>query len=196
MSFWSKNAAEAGFKEPKRNFRFQVQIDAIKDDSTPGGLLWFAKTCDKPSFTIESTEHQYLNHTFYYPGALKWQTVSMQLVDPSNPDAAGALAQIIKNSKYAPPATAASTTTMSKGTAVSALGTVTIIQLDSDGNAIETLTLINAFITEVKFGSLEYGNDDLTTLDLTLQYDWAQCKLATGVNAPVQDGGNDFFTMA
>ena len=193
MAFWS-DAASAVSQEPKRNFRFTVSIDALQDDSAPGGLVWFAKTCDKPSFTIETTEHQYLNHTFYYPGAVKWQTVSMQLVDPSNPDAVGLLSSIVQESKYSPPSTATSLTTMSKGTAVSALGKVTITQLNAAGENVETWTLHNAFITEAKFGSLEYGNDDLTTVDLTLQYDWAQCLLTQ--EAPTSAGGNEFFKMA
>ena len=83
---------------------------------------------------------------------------------------------------------------MSKGAAVSALGVVTIKQLDAEGAEVETWTLNNAFITEAKFGSLEYGNDDLTTVELTLQYDWAQCEL-TGVEAPTSTGGTEFFKM-
>ena len=74
MAFWS-NITDTT-KDPKRNFRFKITISSIKDS------IWYAKTCDKPSFTIETTEHQYLNHTFYYPGAVKWQTVSLTMVDP------------------------------------------------------------------------------------------------------------------
>ena len=168
MAFWSDVTATS--KDPKRNFRFKVVISQIKE-----GAIWYAKTCDKPSFTIETTEHQYLNHTFYYPGAVKWQTVSLTMVDPANPDAAANVAQIIQNSKYKPPGNAGDLGTMTKASAVGALGKVSIIQLDGEGLALETWELQNAFITEAKFGSLEYGSDDLTTLDLTLQYDWATC---------------------
>ena len=63
---------------------------------------------------------------------------------------------------------------MSKAKVTQSLGAVTVIQLDGDGNEIETWTLMNAWIQDVKFGdTLEYGNDELTQVDITLQYDWA-----------------------
>jgi hypothetical protein len=167
MAFWS-NVTDTT-KDPKRNFRFKITISSIKDS------IWYAKTCDKPSFTIETTEHQYLNHTFYYPGAVKWQTVSLTMVDPSDPDVTATVASIITQSNYKIPGNAGDMTTMTKASAVSALGDVVIQQLNGAGISIESWTLRNAFITEAKFGSLEYGSDDLTTLDLTLQYDWATC---------------------
>ena len=34
--------------------------------------------------------------------------------------------------------------------------------------------MINAFVTDVKFGELAYGDDELTTYSLTIQYDWAE----------------------
>jgi hypothetical protein len=188
MAFWS--IATAGTKDPKRNFRFKVSISQVKE-----GSIWYAKTCDKPSFTIETTEHQYLNHTFYYPGAVKWQTVSLQLVDPADPDAAATVAQIVQNSKYKPPGTSGDLGTMTKASAVSALGKVTIIQLDGKGDALETWVLQNAFITEAKFGTLEYGSDDLTTLDLTLQYDWATCATAIP-SSHVDSQDQNFFEVA
>ena len=145
-------------------------------------MVWFAKTCDKPSFTIETAEHQFLNHTFYYPGAVKWQAVSMQLVDPSDPDAVSFICSILAASGYKIPGTATDLTTMTKSQAIKALDTVRIIQINGKGQEIETWELKNAFITEAKFGSLEYGSDDLTQIDLTLTYDWATCQ-ATGRNA-------------
>jgi hypothetical protein len=163
-------------------------------EGAAGSSLWFAKTCDKPSFTIETAEHQYLNHTFYYPGSVKWQAISMTLVDPGDPDTVGLINSIVQQSNYAIPGTPSELTTMSKGAAVSSIGTVTVQQLDAAGVALETWTLNNAFITEAKFGSLEYGSDDLTTVDLTLQYDWAQCELKTA--APTAAGGTDFYKMA
>ena len=191
MAFWSASGGDTT-KEPKRNFRFLVTMAAFEGQGAPN--LWFAKTCDKPSFTIETAEHQYLNHTFYYPGAVKWQAISMTLVDPGNPDVVGLINSVVQQSNYAIPGTPSELTTMSKGAAVSALGIVTVQQLDAGGRAIETWTLNNAFITEAKFGSLEYGSDDLTTVDLTLQYDWAQCLLDT--EAPTKAGGQEFFKMA
>jgi hypothetical protein len=191
MAFWSD--VNSNSVDPKRNFRFKVTITSID------GSIWYAKTCDKPSFTIETTEHQYLNHTFYYPGAVKWQTVSMQLVDPAKPDAVATVASIIQQSGYKVPATAQDLGTMTKASAVGALGDVIIQQLNGKGDAIESWTLRSAFITEAKFGSLEYGSDDLTTLDLTLQYDWATCVVTTDNGGSIHVdsvGAHTFFDKA
>ena len=63
--------------------------------------------------------------------------------------------------------------TMTKGKAVGALGDVIVRQIDGDGNNLESWTLKNAWITDLKFGDLEYGSDDITELSMTLKYDWA-----------------------
>ena len=84
---------------------------------------------------------------------------------------------------------------ISKGGSVGALGQTTITQLNGDGEAIETWTLWNAFITEVKFGDLEYGSDDLLQLDLTLKYDWARVE-TTGTSALQGDSAQAAFNIA
>ena len=61
-----------------------------------------------------------------------------------------------------------------------ALGIVTITQIDSDGNPLETWTLWNSFIEDVKFGdSLSYGDDELNEVSVTLKYDWARVETTT-----------------
>jgi hypothetical protein len=102
----------------------------------------------------------------------------MTLVDPVNPDMTATLADIIQRSGYAPPAqpTAESpgTGTISKAKAANAMGAVQIIQLDGAGEKLEMWTLINCFISDVKFGDMSYGDDALQEVTLELKYDWAQ----------------------
>jgi len=178
MSFWTANAAEAGFKEPKRKFRFKVEFTSWKDDNG-SPVLWYAKTATKPSFTIAAGEHKYLNYTFYYPGTLSWNEVEITLVDPTTPDVAGKLWEFLGSSGWVVPGTPSAQTadeafsTISKDRAVSGLGLVNITQLDSKGTEIEKWTMHNAFVIDVKFGDLAYGDDELTELSLTIKYDWA-----------------------
>ena len=198
MPFWSTNLAGEGavaVNDPKRKFRFMVRFDGIDT----GNALWYAKTAAKPSFTIAATEHKYLNHTFYYPGSVKWETISMSLVDPVDPDMAATLADILVQSGYSPPtdATTDSMGTISKAKAANALGTVTITQIDSNGDSLEKWTLWNSFITDVKFGdSLAYGTDDLTEMSVTLKYDWARIETFNDGSVLVAGSGEkDFFTV-
>jgi len=192
MPFWSTNFGEdTTLKDPKRRFRFTVEFQGI-NAAQGGALLWYAKSAAKPSFTIASAEHKYLNHTFYYPGSVTWNTISIAMVDPVEPDMTATLSDIIVASGYSPPNDATKLGSMSKAKAAGALGTVIITQIDADGNPLETWTLWNAFVKDVKFGDLEYGADELQETTVELQYDWAR---VTTVNASSRagGGGNEFF---
>jgi len=195
MPFWSTNFGEdTTLKDPKRNFRFIVEFNGI--NATPGGAVaWYAKSAQKPSFVVNSAEHKYLNHTFYYPGSVTWNSISITMVDPVEPDMTATFSDILVQSGYSPPTDTTSLGTISKAKAAGALGIVTITQIDSDGNPLETWTLWNSFVEDVKFGdSLSYGDDELTEVSVTLKYDWARVETTTDSSA-VSGGGREFFKV-
>ena len=74
-------------RDPKRAFRFTVSISSFE-----GGASWYAKSATKPKFTVTSTEHKYINHTFHYPGRVEWENVTITIVDPVDPNAASSAA--------------------------------------------------------------------------------------------------------
>ena len=161
MPFWSTNFGEdVTLKDPKRNFRFTVEFQGIQAEQG-GAIAWYDKTAAKPSFTVENVEHAYLNHKFYYPGAVTWNTVSVEMVDPVSPDVTATFSDIIRLSGYAPPANATSLGSISKAKAAGALGTVIITQIDSDGRPLETWTSGTHLL---KISNLVnfHGDDDLT----------------------------------
>jgi len=195
MAFWSTNFGEdTTLKDPKRNFRFTVEFQGIQA-AQGGAMLWYAKTAVKPSFQVAEATHKFLNHTFYYPGSVTWQEVSVTLVDPVDPDMTATLSDIVVQSGYTPPTDATSLSTMSKAKAAGALGTVIITQIDSDGNPLETWTLWNSWVKEVKYGDLDYTNDDLTEMTVALMYDWARVETAGASVAVAGDGGTEFFKI-
>lgn len=174
MAFWGQSL-DAGGKDPKRKFRWKVQFGP--DD----GVVWWAKTCDKPKMTISAdAQHKFLGHTFKFPGSVTWEDISMTLVDPAENeqggvDAAKKLLTIIHNSGYKFLTTAAGPfETISKGKSTAALKQVIITQLDADNNPIEQWTLHNPFIKSVEFDQLDYGSDDLSEITLGFVYDWAE----------------------
>ena len=195
MPFWSKDySADRTLDDPKRKFRFKVEFQGI-NSSQGGALMWYAKTVSKPSFQISSAEHKYLNHTFYYPGSVTWQDVNLTLVDPVDPDMTATLSDIVVAGGYSPPTDATDLVSMSKAKASSALGTIIITQLDSDGKALETWTLWNPFIQDIKYGeTLSYDNADLTEVSVTLRYDWARVE-TTNDSKTVSSGGREFFKV-
>jgi len=194
MPFWSTNFGEdPTLKDPKRNFRFKVEFGGFSADNL---FLWWAKTATKPSFTIAEAEHKYLNHTFYYPGTVTWNEVTITMVDPADPDMAASLSGLIQGAGYHPPADANDVSTMTKATAASSIGSVTVTQIDATGVELEKWTLWNAWIKDVKYGDLTYGNDDLTEISLTLKYDWAKLETpnTAGSVAISDEGTRAFFT--
>ena len=87
---------------------------------------------------------------------------------------AATIANIIKSSGYSPAQSKDDTATMSKQKSVAAIGNqINIKQIDSDGNPVETWTLINPWVKDVKFGELDYESDEMTNVELEIRYDWA-----------------------
>jgi hypothetical protein len=183
MTFWTPTQ-QGVTKDPKRQFKWLATIGSIP--------TYVLKKVDKPSFAISETEHKFLNHTYYYPGRVTWNTITMTIVDVVNPDMAKTVAEIVYNSGYRPLSEAPgvgqpSASTMCKSNAVAALGSFEIAQIDCDGNEVEAWTLNNAWVQDVKFGSLDYSSEELLDTDLTIRYDWASLRTAN-IAAP-----NDAF---
>jgi len=182
MAFWTT----AQGRDPKRKFRFLLTIANL-----PEGGQWFVKTSDRPSLEIASTEHKFLNHTFYYPGSVTWNEISVSLVDPVDPDMQYGLADILRGSGYYIPTNTSglnttNTTTIAKSKAATALGVVTIQMIDSDGNPTETWILNGAWISGIENSNLEYGSDDLSETTVKFRYDWATLE-TEGAPDPMYD---------
>ena len=176
MAFWGKDlgAQGANFGDPKRKFRFKVEIGRAGF-----GFVWWAKTCDKPKYNIASAEHQFLNHKFYFPGKVEWQEVNMTLVDPDgDEDFVKLMSSLVEAAGYKVPASSTDPlVSFSKNSMVDAITYVKIMQIDHDGQTIEEWTLKNPILTKAEFGSLEYGSDDLVEVSIGFKYDWAECTI-------------------
>tara|TARA_R110002020_G_scaffold171938_1_gene362060 strand:+ start:568 stop:1173 length:606 start_codon:yes stop_codon:yes gene_type:complete len=200
MPFWSTNFGntEELLKDPKRNFRFYINIQGISTENG-GAMLWYAKQVAKPTFTLAEATHEYLNHTYYYPGKITWNPIEITMVDPGgDPDVVATLAGILVGAGYNLPDTPDSEklTSMSKQKAAGALGQVKITQVDAEGQMVEEWTLWNAFVTEVDFGgTLAYGNDELTEVKLKLRYDWAELNTAAEGSA-IANVDSKFFDIS
>lgn len=177
MAFWINPNPE-----PKRAHRWYIEFGGANLKK----LVYALKKTDKPAATISSIEHKYLNHSFYYPGRLTWNEISITFASVTDPDAARILYKILQESGYGPPATALSSTersTISKGKANAAIGqSLDIVQIDSSGTPIEKFKLFNPFFTEVTFGgTLDYEQEGIVDLTCKVKYDYAELDAATKV---------------
>ena len=48
-----------------------------------------------------------------------------------------------------------------------------IEQMKSDGKTLRTWTLVNSFIKSVNYGDLDYGSDELVSIEIVVSYDYA-----------------------
>lgn len=167
--FWA-NAS----MEPKRHFRFVLEFGPLEK--------YTITKVNRPSFEIGESEHKFINHTFYYPGRVTWNEVTFSMVDPVLPDNTGILMKMLNASGYRfPNDVNTATKTISKAEAVLSVGQCVIKVLGSgQGNQsspIEEWTLKNPWIKSVNMGELDYGSDDILSMDVTLRYDWAKLVL-------------------
>ena len=179
MAFWS----DATISDPKRQHRWLVSIGAPELSSY---ISYVCKAVAKPKMTVGEAEHKFINHTFYYPGGVTYDPITLTLVDPANPSSTQALYDLIQVSGYrlpdniinanpgaSPSGQNADVSTISKSKGVKALTSVVITQMDGDGNTVEEITLKNAWIKSVDFGGdLNYENEGLVEISLELRFDW------------------------
>jgi hypothetical protein len=174
MAFWSTERLE-----PKRQHRWYVEFGSGVLD----GLKYALKKVDKPKAEISTVEHKWLNHTFNYPGRLVWQDISMTFASVSDPDATNLLDVILERSGYRRPQGISleeqagfinATTTIGKAKMNAVIGQFDIIQVNPDGQPIEKWTIYKPLFTNVEFGSLEYGAEEIVEINCTVKYDWAQ----------------------
>lgn len=189
MAFWNDREFE-----PKRVFRWKVSLltETQGVGSGQGATVpsFYAKKITKPVLTVEEAEHKYLNKSFYFPGHLKWDPVTVTLIDDDAGTVVTAITTMFKDSNYSPiatytagggnnlttPVTDAALATLPKSNMVrgaAAGGDVEIEQLNADGKVIEKIVLHNAWVKSFKPTELTYDTEDLSMYDVEFRYDWA-----------------------
>jgi hypothetical protein len=177
MAFW--NSAEA---EPLRQFRWYINFG-----STAGldSVRYALKKADKPKAKVGEITHKYLNHSFYYPGRLEWEAINLTFASITSPSMAAALKNILTNSNYLVPSDenmpAAQMKTLSKKKFATTIGELTLVQINAEGQDIETWKIRNPFFTSVQWGALDYGSDEIVECTCTVRYDWAELAEKTPV---------------
>ena len=162
--------------EPKRRFRFELKFSRRSYGGQGAIPVWTIKTATKPKANVSLIEHQYIDHTFKYPGRVTWDPITITLVDPVDPDLSFAFLDVLGKAGYKYPTTSdQSKKSLSKAKFTDTIGQVFIDQIDENGGVIERWALQNPFITSVDFGgSLDYTSDDMNEVTVEMQFDWAK----------------------
>lgn len=169
-TFWANQNIE-----PKRPFQFKVLIGDIP--------YFLGMSASRPSMTINTHTHNYLNLEFKFPGRVKFEDITVKLVDTIDDNAVVKLKEILDASGYGllNKDTAVGPSylkSISRKRAIEALqggadskGLI-LEHLDSEGEVIETWTLKNAWISAINFSDLDFDQEDISNVELTITYDW------------------------
>lgn len=190
MTFWTN----AGF-EPKRAFRFKVTIAGIEP--------FYVKKITKPKFTLQEAEHKFLNRSYFFPGHVTWDPVTVTFVDDTNGAVMSQLTNAVVSGQYGDIAGAqdlgglgidnrtfrtVQKKALSQATFDGVLSLPTepsdleatsspiiIQQIDStDQIVVEEITLYNGWIKSITPTELSYDTEDLSSYDVEIRYDWAK----------------------
>jgi hypothetical protein len=144
--------------EPKRQNRFILRFPS------PLGINeWYVQSTSRPSIKIQPVEIPFLNTSTYVAGRFTWETIGVKFRDPIGPSASQALMEWVR--------LCAESVTGRMGYAVGYKRNVDLEMLDPTGVVVEKWILEGTFLSDVKFGSLDYSSDKLVEIDATLRMD-------------------------
>ena len=144
--------------EPKRVNRFIVRFP-----SSLGINEWFVESANRPNLNITPTPIPFLNTSTYVAGRFEWQTINVTFRDPIGPSASQALMEWVR--------LCAESVTGRMGYAAGYKKNVDLEMLDPTGVVVEKWILEGTFLTNINFGTLNYGQDGLATITTTLRMD-------------------------
>lgn len=144
--------------EPKRVNRFILSFP-----SSLGINEWYVESSARPHMVINPVAIPFLNTETYVAGKFTWQTIPVVFRDPIGPSASQALMEWVR--------LCAESVTGRMGYAVGYKQLVTLEMLDPTGVTVEQWQLVNTFLSDINFNSLDYKTDGLATISATLRMD-------------------------
>lgn len=145
--------------EPLRKNRWLLRFPADL-----GIQEWWCASAKRPSIKQSSKEIPFLNTSTYVVGRYTWDTIQVTLRDPIGPSASQAVMEWVRLHSEC--------VTGRQGYAAGYKRDVELEMLDPTGVVVSKWILKNAFITDSDFGELDYSQDDLATITMTLQMDY------------------------
>lgn len=146
--------------EPLRKNRFLFRFP-----SDLGIQEWWVASGNRPQIEQGETEIQFMNTSTWVLGRYKWQNLQITLRDPIGPSASQAVMEWVRLHSES--------VTGRQGYAAGYKRNIELEMLDPTGVTVSKWILVNAFLTNVNFGQLDYGQDELATIELTIRYDYA-----------------------
>jgi|688.fasta_scaffold42340_2 hypothetical protein len=200
MSFWNELNPE-----PLRQYRWYINFT----DEGLNANQFALKSCDKPSFDINVTEHILLNSVHKYPGILKWKPINVKMASVRSRKGELSLPSVLQNfimkvggyqpnngTQQAAKASGETTEPTNVAKNIDTLNpgitktfsslpfgfSLQLIQIDGAGREAEVWTLINPFITNIDYGKLDYASEEIVEVAFTINYDYATVDSKDGLD--------------
>ena len=160
-------------KDAQQSFRFLLIVNGFHP-------IYISQVA-RPGYTVETEAHRLLNWHFNYPTNVKWDDISFTVKEVYSHSNANTFMKKLTACAYSFPDNTSAEgligNDINKNSLVNSLGQIKIQSIRPDESVHEEWTLHGAFIKSVKFSELNYGSEDLTSVQVGLSYDWAQLKV-------------------
>ena len=143
--------------EPKRKFRWILQIDGID--------AFVLKTAARPQRTFEETTIDYINTKRYLAGKGAWNPIQVTMHDPIAPSAAQKIMDWVRLNYEE--------LTGRMGYASFYKKDISLKVLDGQGTVVELWDITGAWPMDINFGDLDYASSDPTEISFQLRFDGA-----------------------
>jgi len=161
MGFWSSTESE-----PLRKYRFKVT--GLTED------IHLVKSVTLPTFEVNQNSYQVLNHMTKVAGVLSWQDITITLVADSK--TLEKITALVHNNghNWNPASPKGGIVSNFKGPLQEKM---LIELLDKSGaKAGQAFELNDWFISGISYGELDYSDDELYTIEITISYEWCDIK--------------------
>lgn len=142
--------------EPLRKNRFLLRFP-----SDLGIQEWWVSSTSRPSISQNETEIPFLNTSNWVVGRYVWEAITVNLRDPIGPSASQAVMEWVRLHSES--------VTGRQGYAVAYKRDLQLEMLDPTGTAVSLWIIKSAMITNASFGDLDYGDDSLADITLTIR---------------------------
>lgn len=144
--------------EPKRGNRWVLEFPSDLEFSE-----WMVQTAARPSVSINSTEIPFMNTSTFVAGRSTWQPLSITFIDPIGPSSTQKVTQWIRQ--------CVEHSTGRMGYATNYKKNLVLKMLDPAGETVEKWLIEGAFIVSADFGGLDYNDDSLASVSISIQPD-------------------------
>jgi hypothetical protein len=142
--------------QPKMKNQFIMYIDGIPS--------YLVRKITRPKITQEAKELPHINLQRFVKGKTKWGTIECTLYDPIAPSGAQAVMEWVRLHHESVTGRDGYADFYKKDIVFNLLGPV--------GDKVEEWICKGSIITEVNFGDMDWGSDDLAEISLTIQPDY------------------------